>query len=1029
MNLKIKLTVLLILLLNVTLIAQNSYLLQGTVSDASGPIPGASILIKGTSSGVSTDFDGKFQLEVKSGDILQISFVGYATQTVAIVNQKTLSITLAEDANVLDEVVVIGYGSQKKSHLTGSISKVVNEDLDQIAVARVDDALVGQVSGVNIAATDGAVGTAPTIRIRGTGSISGNSGPLVVVDGLAMDSDILGNLDMNDIESFEVLKDAASAAIFGSRGGNGVIMITTKSGKEGDTKFSFSTYAGIKEARPSEAYTFSVAETAAAELAATGVLSAQTQYKQLIGVDQDWQDIIFDGGTITNYNLSARGGSAKTKFSTSLNYLHDEGVLLTDDFKKYGLKLKVDTKVSDKIGFGMSTTPTYTDTRRFDGSTHDILRQPPWLPLYLDENTIQFVNRVQDGGAWADAQIGDYAQQMMFDGFDLATGMPVDAASGGTNISNTSNTNPGAKVLERWRYDKKFKLFSSAYISWELVEDLTFRSTFSHVYQNTERSRYQGVKSSRNKEAGTQMDYSNENYHKVVSDNYFSYDKTIADKHDLGVILGYAAEYEHGTYSAIQGTGYNNDNVQSINNAAVISAANELEWEKTLQSLISRVTYAYNDKYLASFSFRRDGSSVFGADYKWGNFPAGSVGWNVSKEDFLSNSNVISNLKLRASYGVTGNNSLDLYSYDVLNSNVLTNYYPHLALLSSQTYNGQGAFNPINIANNELKWERSIEFNPGIDFGFMNGTFTGSLDYYIRTSDQLLLFNPISTTTGFGNALVNLGEVENSGFELEFRAKIVNKQNFRWDATWLSSWNENTLTDMGDSDGQIQNVDDKRAAEWVNSVGNPISSFYGWVVDKDIPLEYILNPYHPVGGEAQDVYVKDLNGDGLIDDDDKAIIGDPYPDFIWSITNNFKIHNFDISFMFQGSHGAQVRNMADQYMFNHFNSRQDFNPATTPDQHLIKEKIFTNDIVQDASYIALRNVNVGYNFPSELMDKWGMDGLRIYATGNNLLYITADDYTGWNPESIDNTSPTTYGYQRGGNPIYNTISLGVNLDF
>ena len=524
------------------------------------------------------------------------------------------------------------------------------------------------------------------------------------------------------------------------------------------------------------------------------------------------------------------------------------------------------------------------------------------------------------------------------------------------------------------------------------------------------------------------MDYSDQNYNKVVTDNYFSYDKTF-DKHDLGVILGYAAEYETETYAAIQGTGYDNDNVQTINNATTIAAANQLSWEKTLQSLISRVTYAYDDKYLASFSYRRDGSSVFGSDYKWGNFPAGSIGWRVSEEEFLKNSNVISNLKLRASYGVTGNNSINLYSYSVLNSDVLGNYYPSQALLAAETYNGLGAFNPINIANNELKWERSIEFNPGIDFGFLNGTFTGSLDYYNRKSDQLLLFNPISSTTGFSNALVNLGEVENAGYEFELRAKIFDKENFRWDASWLSSWNENTLIDFADSNGQIQNVDTKRAAEWINLEGNPISSFYGWVVDKDIPLEYINNPYHPVGAEAQDVYVKDLNGDGLIDDDDKAVLGDPYPDFIWSFSNNFKIFNFDVAFMFQGSHGAQIRNMGDQYIFNHFNSRQDFNPETTPNQQFIKQKIFTSDIIQDASYIALRNVNIGYNFPKEFIEKWGMGSLRIYATGSNLMYLTADDYTGFNPESVNNTSPTTYGYQRAGSPVFRTISLGVNLDF
>jgi TonB-linked SusC/RagA family outer membrane protein len=615
---------------------------------------------------------------------------------------------------------------------------------------------------------------------------------------------------------------------------------------------------------------------------------------------------------------------------------------------------------------------------------------------------------------------------MMFDGYDLTLGMPVP--SGGTNISNTSNTNPGAKVLERHRYDYKFKVFSSVYLNIDFTDWLTFNTNLSHTYNNTQRSRYQGTLSSRNGIGGTQMDYQDQIDMRLISTSYFSFNKTVG-KNDISAILGYEVESEESTYSAIRGTGYNNDAVKTINNATTIAAANQLQWEQTLQSVISRVTYAYDDKYLASFSFRTDGSSIFGSDYKWGNFPAGSIGWRASQEDFLSDSSVISNLKLRASYGVTGNNYINLYSVDVTNSDVLGNYYPSLALLAAQTYNGQSAFNPINIANNLLQWERSIEFNPGIDYGFLNGTFTGSVDYYIRRSDQLLLNNPISATTGFSAALVNLGEVENAGWELEFRARIFNKQNFKWDATWLSSWNKNTLVNFADSNGQTQAVDEKRAAEWINLEGHPISSFYGWVVDKEIPLEYINNPYHPVGGEAQDVYVKDLNGDGIIDNDDKTILGDPYPDFIWSITNSFKLHDFDLTFMFQGTVGSEVRNMADQYMFNQFNSSQDYNPLTTPDQQFIVEKIYTNSIVQDASYVALRNINLGYNFPKELMDQWRMNGLRIYATANNLMYLVGDDYTGWNPEAIDNTSPTTYGYQRGGNPITKTISLGVNLDF
>ena len=425
MNLKSRLILMVVLLFNATLFAQDSYELSGTVTDeANVPIPGVNVVILNTTRGTATDFDGLYQIGVSSGDVLQFSYLGYVTETVIISDQKKLDVILKEDAAQLEEVVVIGYGTQKKSHTTGSISKVVNDDLDQIALARVDDALVGQVSGVNIQATDGEAGSAPTISIRGVGSMAGDSTPLVVVDGVIVDADFLGSLNMNDVQSFEILKDAASSAIYGSKGANGIIMISTKSGLEGKTRINYSTFTGYKEARHSDAYTFSIAETAAAELAATGTLSDRTRYKQLIGVDRSWQDVIFDGGTITSHSLTARGGNDKTKFSTGLNYSHDEGVLLTDDFKKYGLRLKVDTKINDKITVGANFSPSYTNRRRFDGSTHDILRQTNWLPVYHDANTIQFLNRVRDGGVYADVQIGDYALQRHFDDYDLVTGTP-----------------------------------------------------------------------------------------------------------------------------------------------------------------------------------------------------------------------------------------------------------------------------------------------------------------------------------------------------------------------------------------------------------------------------------------------------------------------------------------------------------------------------------------------------------------------------------------------------------------------------
>ncbi|WP_458627955.1 SusC/RagA family TonB-linked outer membrane protein [Winogradskyella sp. PC D3.3] len=1028
MNLKVKLITIITLFFSVIVFAQETYTLKGTVTSAvdNMPIPGANIIVVKTTRGTSTDFDGNYQLDVNKGDVVQFSYIGYVTQTIVIDSQKTLNVALAEDSNSLSEVVVIGYGTQKKSHLTGAISKVVNEDLDQIAVARVDDALVGQVSGVNIAATEGEAGSAPTITIRGAGSITGNSTPLIVVDGLVVDSDYLGSLDMNDVKSFEVLKDAASSSIYGSRGANGIIMITTKDGKEGETKFSLNTFTGFKEARQSDAYTFSVQETAAAELAATGTLSDRTKYKQLINANTNWQDVIFDGGTITSHSFSARGGSKRTKFSTALSYIHDEGVLLTDDYKKYSLKLKVDTKLGEKFRFGVNLTPSITSRRRFDGSTHDILRQPSWLPVYLDENNIQFVNRLRDGGAYADAQIGDYALQRMFDNYDLDTGTPL--ASGGTSISNTSNTNPVAKILERDRTDDKFKIFGSIYSQYDITDALSVRASVGGDLQYTKRRRWQGVEASRNGASAAQLDLFNEKRTHMSTDGYFSYNKDFG-KHDVSGVAGFAAEEWDFSNDWISGNGYETDKLQTISAATSIIDFGSEEYEKSLFSVFARANYAYDDKYLFSASFRRDGSSIFGDNFKYGNFPAFSAGWNVTNERFLEESNIISKLKLRISYGFTGN--------DVLDTNInQLDHFPSYSLIGSTTAVIDGSiangYNPLNIANADLQWERLREINPGVDFGFANNVITGSFDYYDRTSDQLLLYNPISSTTGFQDALVNRGEVRNSGIELELRSRNFSKENFSWNSTLIASKNKNELLDFAESNGQIQFVDDKRAAEWINLEGNPISSFYGWVVDSEIPLEYISNPYHPIGGQAQDVYVKDLNGDGLIDDDDKTILGNPYPDLVWSFSNDFKIYNFDFSFMFQGSHGAEIRNMADQYIFNQFNSAQDF-ISSTPNQGFIKEKIFTNSIIQDASYVALRTVNIGYTLPSSVAETLKITKLRVYATGQNLLYFTADNYTGFNPESIYHTSgtqlSTTYGYQRGGSPINRTISLGLNVEF
>ena len=1026
MKLKTKLTIVLILLVNICVFAQTTYTISGVVlaeSDKS-PLPGVTIRIANTNTGTQTDFYGEYSIKVKSGDVLEFSYLGYGSKTVKITDQQTLNIILSEESSLLDEIVITGYGTQKKSHLTGAISKVKNETLDQIGVARVDDALVGQVSGVNIQATEGEAGSAPTIRIRGTGSINGNSGPLIVVDGVPVDEDFLGSLDMNNIESFEILKDAASSAIYGSRGGNGVVLITTKSGKEGNTRVSYNMLTGFKTAHQSDAYYTSMADAVALEQEATGNLSDKTRVKQLLGVDNNWQDIIFDGGAFTDHSLSLGGGTKKTKYNAAFNYLNDEGVLLSDNFKRTSVNLKIDHKLTKKFTIGLSANPSFTTQKRFDGSTHDILRQPSWLPVYLDENTIQFVNRFRDGGKYANAKIGDYAIQRMFDDYDLVAGAP--SMGSGTDISNTSNTNPAAKILERDRVIQRNKFLGSIYAKYKIASGLTFRSKASMNYQYRRETRYQGVLSNRNGASASRLDSTVTKTTRWVVDNTLTYTKEIG-KNEVNAVIGNSFENRKQTWNTIQGSVFENDLSPTIDKAASITNQDAYEWKRTLLSFFGRLNYAYDNKYLASFSYRRDGSSVFGPNTKYGDFAAASVGWNVAKEDFLKDSDVINRLKFRVSYGVTGNN-------DFRTGNQLVDNYPYLAILSNNTTGISGGsqnlvVNPLNVPNPDLTWERQIEFNPGLDFALFNNRISGSVDYYTRTSDQLLLYNPISSTTGFSNALVNLGEVQNSGVEVELRTRNIIKDKFKWSTTLIGSKNKNELTDFADSNGQIQNVDSKRAAEWINLEGNPISSFYGWVVDKEIPLEFVNNPYHPIGASAQDVYVKDLNGDGIIDDDDKTILGNPYPDLVWSFANDFKIGNFDFTFMFQGSHGAEVRNMGDQYIFNHFNSAQDFNTSTTPNQQFIRQKIFTNSIIQDASYIALRNLNVGYNFTDKTLSKLKISNARVFVSAQNLFYITADGYTGFNPESINNTSATTYGYQRAGSPVFSTMSLGLNVQF
>ncbi len=1012
---------------------QDTQTVSGRILDETGEgLPGATILIKGDDTGTITDLNGEFSIAANGDDVLICSFVGYQSVEVPVSNRSTISIQMEPDLEQLEEVVVVGYGTQKKSHLTGAISKVENEKLDQIPVARVDDALIGQVSGVNIQATNAEAGGAPTITIRGFGSVTADSGPAVVVDGIVVSSDFLSNLDMNDIASFEVLKDAASAAIYGSEGSNGVIMITTKSGRPGRTKFSYQGYVGRKEAHGSEDYRKSVADWVAFERAQTGELSEETQYMQkivdLTGIDRDWQDVFLEGGYINSHSLSARGGSENTTFSGSLRYLHDEGVVLTDDYKFYSGRIKVDSKVNNRVKFGVNINPSYSRQRQLPTSIHNPLRLSPWLPIYHTEATLQLVDR----NVYPDVVAGDYFRE------DHLVELDLNGDGSDTRPRTSGDSNPYQQYVEREHMEFETNLFGSTYLSVDIIDGLKAKTSLATTIEHRKRERWDGTNYHAAGASRSQYYLQNRFRTRVISDNTLTYDKNFGD-HEISTLAGVTIQRRTSNISELTGVGYTNDLLPNLEGATQISEPSEINTELRKLGYFVRVNYAFAGKYLLNASFRRDGSSVFGTSTKYGNFPAISVGWNVADESFLAGNNLISLLKLRVSYGFTGSERFNVGS-DVVNN------WPYLALLQNSNAIVDGAIvngvSPLNIANTLLQWEASEEFNPAVDFGFFENRITGSLDYYSRISNELLLENPVSYVTGFTSGIVNLGEVRNRGWEFELRTRNIVGNQLTWNTTVIASTNENELLAFGESNNALIQDTYGRNSQWINRVGEPISSFWGYVVatekynDAEFRVAYVDKPWNRINGEAEDVIVRDLNGDGKITEDDKAILGDPYPDILYSVTNEFTFRDFDFSFMLQGSLGAQVNNIGDQYFFNWFGNSSRSGAAAEavedgliPHESFIQEKVLTSEVIASADYFSLRNVTIGYNMPASLLSKIGIQGLRVYVAGQNLLYQTADDYHGFNPEHIDDDNPRAYGAQRAGTPLYRTFTLGLNMDF
>ncbi len=1045
--------------LNFVLFQQaNNITVSGKIlSEESEPLPGANVIIKGTTRGTVTDTEGNYTLNAPEDAILVFSYVGYETQEIAVNNQSTVNITLQLDADQLDEVVVIGYGTRKKSHSTGAIAQVGGADVAAIQASRVDDALAGKLAGVLIQNQSGEPGADPKIQIRAASSLSGDSNPLIVVDGYPITGS-LSTVNPNDIESLEVLKDAASAAIYGSRGANGVILITTKKGKSGKANFSYNAYTSVSSKYVDDIEMLKTASEWANDLQTSAYdlsevdpdllnyrLNAYANAPDVVGME-DW---LFRSGTTQSHDFSVAGGSEDVNIFASLGYLDTEGIVREQAFERYNGRLNVDAKLGEKFKTGLSINGSYSHQEIVPHDMRDLLRAYSIHPIYHTDASIAFVQQL-DGQRQALADAGSLATNIdrPFDnGYrggglvnsSIYTLQPGDIAHEWhygrerNGIGGSGDAGPAAKFDNARAFKRTYYANVSSYLQYSIIEGLDIKTVLGADINDTQGYYYQGVTAdSRERSNQSDLDQTDLKRSSVLSETTLNYTKSIG-KHDLSAVVG--MEFQN---FYIRGTTLRGTNVpfgQPLNYSFLEPAditTNLREETVSRRSVFGRVNYAYDNRYLASVSLRRDGDSRFGANNRFETFPAVSLGWNVHNEAFY-NSDFLSNLKLRFSTGSLGTTSF-LGSYDAL------------SLLQAQpTIFGTGFLIPSNIANQDLTWQTNTETNFGINLGFLGNRFTLGVDYYTSDIEDMLINQSVSEVLGTPSIVLNRGDVTSSGLELELGAVVVEKGSLTWDISANLSTVNTEITSLGDLDA-LPNVvyggPSGRGPQFRNYVGGEIGEMWGYETTGQVETIHIADPSRNIGFSSSEYYVVDQNGDGAIDpENDYVKLGSSTPDFYWGLNSSVKYKSFDLSLQFQGSQGAEVYNIDPIYWESQFGGRlrdsfdlEGDGIADASGRHYEQTRNAHGALVQDASYLALRNLTIGYTLKPEWVGKAGLRSARVYFASTNLLYLMADGYTSFNPEGVEITNngylgPTTYGYQEGASPIVRSFTLGVNVNF
>ena len=1043
-----------------TVFAQKKEITGKVINKETGaPLEGLSVVPDKASQGVVTKADGTYSIAVNAGATsLSFSFVGFETKIVMIGNKKKIDVEMTVSVAEGAEVVVVGYGTQKKSSLTGAIAKFKNEKLDEAPVSRLDQALQGKIAGVQIQNISSEAGAAPKINIRGISSVNAGASPLVVIDGMPV-ADGLSFLNPADVESIEVLKDAASAAIYGSRGASGVIIVTTKKGSASKPKYNFKYASGYKKdykrydimntqqyvgmlfdemkLRSTDPTVVQSTNTVADGDRASYII--ETQLRR--GQSTDWQSESLRPGSFKNIQLSASGGSKDVRYYVSGGYQNDEGMMNKSNFEKFNVRTKVDIDFSKKVKLSLNLNPSYAKKITPSQNFTNFWRYPTWLPVYHNDLTAALVRgNVQ----YATIQEGDFAHTRHFNGFKYSGLMP----DGTTWTSPTTSTpsgsaqqNPRSDVLRSDLYNNDYRLQSSAELSVQLAPGLIFKTLgTSMMYYSSGLNFYEREYNSEgSNNSGT---FINNNYTDLLSENTLNYNKSLK-KHDFSLLAGFTSQTTKIKNQQTTGIDFPSDDIRTLNSAAQIDASKTTGANNQigLLSYLGRLNYAYDNKYLFSVSFRTDGSSYFGTGKKWGSFPSISGGWVLSKEKLFDKINWLSNLKVRASYGVSGNNRIvDFAFLDLLYG---ANYtYGGGTGVSSPGLVSSSSF----LSNPNITWESTGQNNYGVDLALFKNRISLSLDIYKSKTDKLLLQQSAMAFTGVPQFWNNLGSLENKGFEIELTTKNVQKSKFSWTTSANISHNQNKILQLGTESFLLNQGE--RTEVYRNRVGDPLVVFYGfktdgvWLSQDQINksgLTSSLSSIFVPGG----LKIVDVNGDGKLDNSDRTDLGNPYPDFNWGITNTFKFAGIDFSFLLQGVQGGKVingdpnynesRRTITTYNKNRWVSAANPGDGKTPFSTNGYNWMLTDYVIEDASYYALREVNLGYTLPSNVIKKLKINSLRFYFSAQNLFFHTADGYRSLNPEGRFNSGPYSSvlidGYQRGAFPIPQTVTAGIDINF